>query len=259
MLLGPRIHAAIGQPDHGSAPGKAQSAHRPEIMQKYSPNRGPAVVEHVIAAFFGTLMPGVKVIQESLLVCAMEPKPATARRMPPFTKLVQTCVRTKSPTAGVVNTVCVWFGPVRSTVAVTIGTPCTLLTLLLDRFRLLVPQAIDVHAIDPRATTAKARASNCFILGLLVRKGMRLSISTRHDDTARRGIARPNSVPLPRSHVSRFLDVADSYSGTACPRGSLHARGASPLCGALLSEPPRARQSLSCAFTSSPLSAVRRL
>jgi len=88
---------------------------------------------------------------------------------------------------------------------------------------------------------------------------MRLSISTRHDDTARRGIARPNSVPLPRSHVSRFLDVADSYSGTACPRGSLHARGASPLCGALLSEPPRARQSLSCAFTSSPLSAVRRL
>jgi hypothetical protein len=61
-------------------------------------------------------------------------------------------------------------------------------------------------------------------------------------------IARPGPVPLQRPHLHRFCDVAGAYSGTACPRDSLHARIAPlPLCGSMLSEPPGARQALSLA------------
>src|SRR5215510_982437 len=65
-----------------------------------------------------------------------------------------------------------------------------------------------------------------------------------------RFIARPGPVPLQRPHLHRFCDVAGSYSGTACPRGSLYARIAPlPLFGSMLSETPGARQSLSFACT----------
>src|SRR5712691_1869907 len=65
-----------------------------------------------------------------------------------------------------------------------------------------------------------------------------------------RFIARPGPVPLQSPHLNRFCDVAGAYSGTACPRGSLHARIAPlPLFGSMLSETPAARQSLSFAWS----------
>ena len=65
-----------------------------------------------------------------------------------------------------------------------------------------------------------------------------------------RFIARPGPVPLQRPHLNRFCYVARSYSGTVCPRASLHARVAPLLLfGSMLSETPGARQSLSLACT----------
>jgi hypothetical protein len=75
-----------------------------------------------------------------------------------------------------------------------------------------------------------------------------LERGTFHSTGMSRFIARPGPVPLQSPHLHRFCDVAGVYSGTACPRGSLHARMAPlPLCGSMLSETPGARQSLSFA------------
>src|SRR5919197_1343609 len=69
---------------------------------------------------------------------------------------------------------------------------------------------------------------------------------TFHSTGMSRFIARPGPVPLQRPHVNRFCYVAGSYSGTVCPRGSLHARVAPLLLfDSMLSEPPGARQPLS--------------
>jgi hypothetical protein len=77
-----------------------------------------------------------------------------------------------------------------------------------------------------------------------------LARGTFHSTGMSRFIARLGPVPLQRPPVNRFCYVAGSYSGTACPRGSLHARVAPlPLFGSMLSETPGARQSLSFAWT----------
>src|SRR5438874_9895310 len=77
-----------------------------------------------------------------------------------------------------------------------------------------------------------------------------LERGTFHSTGMSRFVARPGPVPLQRSHLNRFCDVAGPYSGTACPRGSLHARVAPLLLfGSMLSETPGARQSLSLACT----------
>ncbi len=77
-----------------------------------------------------------------------------------------------------------------------------------------------------------------------------LKRGTFHSTGMSRFIARPVPVPLQSPHLNRFCDVAGAYSGTACPRGSLHARIAPlPLFGSMLSETPGARQSLSFAWT----------
>src|SRR5215475_16112771 len=75
-----------------------------------------------------------------------------------------------------------------------------------------------------------------------------LARGTFHSTGVSRFIARPGPVPLQRLLLHRFCDVAGAYSGTTCPRESLHARVAPlPLCGSMLSETPGARQSLSFA------------
>jgi len=77
-----------------------------------------------------------------------------------------------------------------------------------------------------------------------------LARGTFHSTGMSRFLASPGPVPLQRPHLHRCCDVAGSYSGTACPRESLHARGAPlPLFGSLLSETPGARQALSLACT----------
>ena len=77
-----------------------------------------------------------------------------------------------------------------------------------------------------------------------------LERGTLHSTGISRFIARPGPVPLQRLLLNRFCYVAGSYSGTVCPRGSLHARVAPlPLFGSMLSETPGARQSLSLACT----------
>src|SRR5262252_172035 len=77
-----------------------------------------------------------------------------------------------------------------------------------------------------------------------------LERGTLHSTGISRFIARPGPVPLQRPHLNRFCYVAGSYSGTACPRESLHARVAPlPLFGSMLSETPGARQALSLACT----------
>jgi hypothetical protein len=61
------------------------------------------IVEHVIAEFLGTLMPGLNIWQPlDPLKWAMGPKSLTANRVPPSAKLAQTCVKMKSPFSGVV-------------------------------------------------------------------------------------------------------------------------------------------------------------
>ena len=75
-----------------------------------------------------------------------------------------------------------------------------------------------------------------------------LERGTFHSTGISRFIARPGPVPLQRPHLNRFCYVAGSYSGTACPRESLHARVAPlPLFGSMLSETPGARRALSLA------------
>jgi hypothetical protein len=77
-----------------------------------------------------------------------------------------------------------------------------------------------------------------------------LARGTFHSTGVSRFIARPGPVPLQRPHLNRSCYVAGSYSGTVCPRESLHARVAPlPLFGSMLSETPGARQSLSLACT----------
>ena len=77
-----------------------------------------------------------------------------------------------------------------------------------------------------------------------------LARGTFHSTGMSRFIARPGPVPLQSPHLHRFCYVAGAYSGTACPRESLHARVAPlPLFGSMLSETPGARQSLSFAWT----------
>src|SRR5215475_581047 len=77
-----------------------------------------------------------------------------------------------------------------------------------------------------------------------------LERGTFHSTGVSRFIARPGPVPLQRLLLNRFCYVAGSYSGTTCPRESLHARVAPlPLFGSMLSETPGARQSLSFACT----------
>src|SRR5438094_6017368 len=66
-----------------------------------------------------------------------------------------------------------------------------------------------------------------------------LERGTFHSTGMSRFVARPGPVPLQRSHLNRFCYVAGPYSGTACPRGSLHARVAPLLLfGSMLSETP---------------------
>ncbi len=77
-----------------------------------------------------------------------------------------------------------------------------------------------------------------------------LARGTFHSTGMSRFVARPGPVPRQSPPLHRFCDVAGSYSGTACPRGSLYARVAPlPLFGSMLSETPGARQSLSLACT----------
>jgi hypothetical protein len=77
-----------------------------------------------------------------------------------------------------------------------------------------------------------------------------LQRGTFHSTGMSRFIARPGPVPLQSPHLNCFCYVASSYSGTACPRGALHARIAPlPLFGSMLSETPGARQSLSFAWS----------
>ena len=52
-------------------------------------------------------------------------------------------------------------------------------------------------------------------------------------------IAQPGPVPLQGPPLIRFCSVAGSYTGTACPRGSLHARVAPYCCSARCCLRPR--------------------
>src|SRR5215475_5793241 len=77
-----------------------------------------------------------------------------------------------------------------------------------------------------------------------------LERGTLHSTGMSRFIASPGPVPLQRPPLHRFCDVAGAYSGTACPRESLHARVTPlPLFGSRLAETPGARQALSLACT----------
>jgi hypothetical protein len=77
-----------------------------------------------------------------------------------------------------------------------------------------------------------------------------LQRGTLHPTGMSRFIAPPGPVPFQSPHLHRFCDVAGASSGTACPRGSLHARIAPlPLLGSMRSETPGARQSLALACT----------
>src|SRR4030095_10340266 len=77
-----------------------------------------------------------------------------------------------------------------------------------------------------------------------------LARGTFHSTGVSRFIARPGPVPLQRPPLNRYCDVAGSYSGTVCPRESLHARVAPlPLFGSMVYETRGARQSLSWACT----------
>jgi hypothetical protein len=88
----------------------------------------------------------------------------------------------------------------------------------------------------------------CIVSGLPLARV--LQRGTLHATGMSRFIAPPGPVPLQNPHLHGFWYVASAYSGTACPRGSLHARIAPlPLFGSMLSETPGARQSLSFAWS----------
>jgi hypothetical protein len=83
--------------------------------------------------------------------------------MPPVTGLTHTWVRIKSPVSGVVNTVSVWFEPVRDTVAATNTAPWSLLMLLFDKLRFDEAQEI-VAAIMTRKPAIAVAKYWCLIL-----------------------------------------------------------------------------------------------